>query len=106
MTKAALPNTNTSDLLNSVEQAQKSPTNVDPKSMSNVPMGYEIVAKPLEQMIRDVQVALEAAQRSELVKQPNLDDAPPAYRSAVSDYFETMSKNYHPDSGSTENKQP
>jgi hypothetical protein len=54
---------------------------------------------PLDQLISELKKALVLAQRNVVVKQPNLDDAPAAYRSAVSDYFETMSKNYHPDSG-------
>ena len=52
--------------------------------------------KPLEKLIFDLQVLQEHAQRSEIVKTPDLDDTPLEYRSAVSDYFEEMSRDYHP----------
>jgi len=103
--KAAVPTTDNSTLLQSVDHAQET-ARLRPNSASNVTAGYAIVAKPLDQLIVDLQKALTLASRAEVVKQPNLDEAPPAYRSAVSDYFEAMSKNYHPDSGDADTKKP
>ena len=68
--------------------------------------GFAGIATPLDQLIRELKEALAVAQRNEVIKQPNTDEAPPAYRSAVSDYFETMSKKYRPDSGDTDTNKP
>jgi hypothetical protein len=59
---------------------------------------------PLDQLIIELKQALALAQRNEVVKQPDLDEAPPAYRSAVSDYFEAMSKTYHPEGSEPDTK--
>jgi hypothetical protein len=103
--KAAVPSTDNSTLLQTVERAQET-TRTHPNSASNVTTGYDFIAKPLDQLIVDLQKTMTLALRAEVVKQPNLDEASPAYRSAVSDYFEAMSKNYHPDSGDADPKKP
>jgi hypothetical protein len=100
-----VPSTNTTALLQSVAHAQEA-ARVTPTNASNASAGYKVIAQPLDQLIVDLQQAITHAQREEVVKQPDLDDAPPAYRSAVSDYFETMSKNYHPDSADADAKKP
>ncbi len=72
----------------------------------NVVHGYQALAEPLDKLILDLEQAAAHAQREDVVKQPNLDDAPAAYRSAVSDYFETMSRDYHPDAPDQDAKKP
>ena len=57
---------------------------------------YTDLQKPLDALIAQLEAQAEHAQRTETVKAPNLDDTPVAYRSAVSDYFEAMSRDYHP----------
>jgi len=52
--------------------------------------------KPLDALIAALQEKADHAQRTETVAAPNLDDTPAAYRAAVSDYFEQMSRDYHP----------
>ena len=52
--------------------------------------------KPLDPLIAELQEKADHAQRTETVAAPNLDDTPAAYRAAVSDYFEQMSRDYHP----------
>ncbi len=99
LTNATVPGVNASHLLQVVNQGgpgDSSPHQNGPVIMTG---GYEGIVSPLDQLISELKKALVLAQRNVVVKQPNLDDAPAAYRSAVSDYFETMSKNYHPDSG-------
>ena len=57
---------------------------------------YTDLQKPLDALIAQLAAEADHAQRTEMVKAPNLDDTPAAYRSAVSDYFEAMSRDYHP----------
>lgn len=57
---------------------------------------YNIIAAPLDKLIRDLTVIVERDKRNDILKQPDLEEAPPAYRPAVSDYFDTMSRDYHP----------
>jgi hypothetical protein len=58
---------------------------------------YQQVSAPLDKAIRELEEALEQARRQEVIRQPNLDEAPSAYRPSVSDYFESMSRGYRPD---------
>jgi hypothetical protein len=51
--------------------------------------------KPLEKLIVDVQALQQHAQRTEIVKTPDLDETPPLYRPAVSHYFEDLSRDYN-----------
>lgn len=103
--RAAVPSANITAVMQSVEHARQD-VRARPNNMSNATAGYEIIAKPLDQLIVDLQQAMAHAQRDEVIKQPDLDEAPAAYRSAVSDYFETMSKDYHPDSADADTKKP
>jgi hypothetical protein len=57
---------------------------------------YTDIQKPLEKLILDLQQLQTHSQRTEIVKTPDLNDTPPAYRHAVSDYFESISRDYHP----------
>jgi hypothetical protein len=72
----------------------------------NMVQGYQVLAPPLDKLILDLKVLMVQAQREDIVKQPDLDDAPPSYRPAVSDYFESMSRDYHPDDGGDTTNQP
>jgi hypothetical protein len=63
----------------------------------NVVQGYRMLAAPLDQLIADLTALQARAARQDVIKQPDLDEAPAAYRPAVSDYFEKMSRDYHPD---------
>jgi uncharacterized coiled-coil protein SlyX len=63
---------------------------------ANVVRAYQALAPPLEKLISDLNTRLAQAQRENIVKPPDLDEAPAAYRAAVSDYFETLSRDYHP----------
>jgi hypothetical protein len=105
LAKAAVPNLNAQPLVQSVNQAtQEAHDNAHGKA--NIVHGYQAIAAPLDQLISDLEEAAAHAQRQEIVRQPDLDDTPPAYRSAVSDYFETMSKDYHPDGADAASKKP
>jgi hypothetical protein len=107
VSKVAVPQAHTSDLM----QALAGPGhNNDRPSHLTTPFllsgGFPGIVGPLDQLISELKQALAGAQRTQVVKQPNLDEAPAAYRSAVSDYFEAMSKDYHPDGGDSGTKQP
>ncbi len=102
---ATVADSTTAALLKSVVRADQdmSYRNVTPV---NVVQGYQAIAAPLDTLILDLEKAAAHAQRDEAVKQPNLDDAPANYRSAVSDYFESMSRDYHPDNADQDAKKP
>jgi hypothetical protein len=51
--------------------------------------------KPLEKAIIDIQALQQHAQRDEVVITPDLDETPAAYRPAVSQYFQDVSRDYH-----------
>ena len=51
--------------------------------------------QPLEKLITDVEALQQHAQRGGIVTTPDLDETPPAYRPAVSRYFEDVSRDYH-----------
>jgi hypothetical protein len=51
--------------------------------------------QPLERAIVDVQGLQQHAQRGEVVNAPDLDETPAAYRPAVSQYFQDVSRDYH-----------
>jgi len=72
----------------------------------NVVKAYQAIAPPLDKLIQDLTDLANLTQRQDLIKQPDLDDAPPAYRPAVSNYFENMSKDYHPDNADKDAKKP
>ena len=76
---------------------------IQPVNMVNA---YRVIAPPLEKLIRDLTTMIAQAQRADLIRQPDLDEAPPSYRPAVSDYFENMSKDYHPESTDGDTKKP
>ena len=107
MTNIAVPNAHTSALMQAVTYGGPG-DNGQRHWGSPVIMvgGYPGIVGPLDQLIIELKQALALSQRDEVVKQPNLDEAPPAYRSAVSDYFETMSKDYHPDGADPDTKKP
>jgi len=73
---------------------------------ANMVHAYRIIAPPLEKLIRDLTLMVGQAQREDLLRQPDLDEAPPSYRPAVSDYFENMSKDYHPESTGEDARKP
>jgi multisubunit Na+/H+ antiporter MnhB subunit len=102
---ATIPDNNTGALMQAVIHADQD-TSYRPASAVNIVHGYEAIAAPLDKLILDLEQAAAHAQRQEVVKQPNLDDAPPPYRQAVSDYFETMSRDYHPDGSDQDAKKP
>jgi len=74
--------------------------------VGNAVRAYEAIAPPLDKLISDLHVVLARAEREDIVKPPDLDEAPAAYRPAVSDYFEDMSRDYHPDSADKDPKKP
>jgi len=78
-------------------------TNPDPNFRKTSPIdviaAYQAIAPPLDQLIAEVEKLVHHAQREDIVRQPNLDEAPPSYRPAVSEYFEEMSRDYKPDEG-------
>ncbi len=107
MTDVAVPNAQAGPLLRAV--AQGGPGDNSRRHLNGQVLmagGYPGIVGPLDELITELKQALALAQRNEVVKQPNLDEAPPAYRSAVSDYFEAMSKDYHPDGGAPDVKKP
>jgi hypothetical protein len=75
-------------------------------SPENVVKAYQALAAPLDKLIADLSLVADRAQREDVVKQPEPDEAPPAYRDAVFDYFEKMSRDYHPDTGEQDTKKP
>lgn len=66
---------------------------------------YQALSPPLDKLITQLATLLLQAQRQEVIRQPDLDEAPSAYRPSVADYFESMSRDYHPD-GDGEPKKP
>jgi hypothetical protein len=99
MTNVTVPDVNASDLLRAVTGGKGSGGGIPMNTIPAPAHGFEDIVTPLDRVIFELKQALALAQRNEVVKQPDLDDAPPAYRPAVSEYFEKMSKDYHPDSG-------
>jgi hypothetical protein len=72
----------------------------------NVVQAYQSIAPPLAQLTTDLEALETHLQRQELVTTPDLDQAPPSYRPAVSDYFESMSRDYHPSAEDGDAKKP
>ncbi len=105
LANATVQNANTTALMNAVIRYDQDTRYRDVTSV-NVVHGYQAIAGPLDQLLFELKADVAHAQRDEVVKQPDLDDAPPAYRSAVSDYFESMSKDYHPDSDTPNTNKP
>ncbi len=108
MANVAVPQAHSGELMQAVTNAGHGAN--DPPPHLTIPVivngGFPGIVGPLDQLIIEMKQAMAQAQRNEVVKQPNLDEAPPSYRSAVSDYFEGMSKDYHPDSGDQDTKKP
>lgn len=71
-------------------------TSYRPLTGTDIVHFYADLQKPLDALIDQLQAQVEHTQRTEIVKAPNLDDTPAAYRAAVSDYFEAMSRDYQP----------
>jgi uncharacterized membrane protein YgcG len=71
-------------------------TRYRPVSPVDIVRFYTDIEKPLERLILDLQKLQTHAQRTEIVKTPDLNETPAAYRPAVSDYFESLSRDYHP----------
>ena len=92
---AAHPSQETKDFLQTV--SQQSETLYQAGGVANVVHGYDAIAPPLNQLILDLKEAEAHAERDAVIRQPDLNEAPAAFRPAVSDYFESMSKDYHPD---------
>jgi len=91
-----VPHTDTADIMKTLDAVQSQNTQYRETTMVNAASAYQMIAPPLDQLITELKEIGNNAQRNTLIKQPNLDEAPPAYRSAVSDYFETMSRDYKP----------
>ena len=77
-----------------------------PQAAVNVVVAYQAIEPPLRELISLLQVLQRHSRREEAIRQPELDESPPAYRSAVSDYFESLSRDYHPDAASPATSQP
>lgn len=105
-TNAMVPGVDSKDLLHAMIDGNHGDNSRHQNIRAILAGGYPGIVGPLDQLIIELKQALAQTQRSDTVKQPNLDEAPPAYRSAVSDYFETMSKNYHPDGGKHDPNNP
>jgi hypothetical protein len=80
-------------------------TNYRPVTPVDIVRFYTDIQKPLEKLILDLEKLQAHSQRTEIVKTPDLNDTPPAYRSAVSDYFESLSRDYHPPAPEDDSKQ-
>jgi hypothetical protein len=106
MTNVTVPDVNATDLLLAVTSAGGVRVRTVVSRIQGPASGFEGIVTPLDRVIFKLKQALALAQRNEVVKQPDPDDAPPAYRSAVSEYFEKMSKDYHPDNGDGATPQP
>jgi hypothetical protein len=91
---SALPANGTEDVQKQLDRFASNDAKVN---QTDVVKAYQAIAPPLDKLIQDLTVLAAQAQRQDLIKQPDLDDAPPSYRPAVSNYFENMSKDYHPD---------
>ena len=72
----------------------------------NMVHAYQAIAPPLDKLIADLRSLASTTEREDVVTQPNLDEAPVPYRAAVSDYFESMSRDYHPDDADADAKKP
>jgi len=105
-TNAMVPGVDSKDLLHAMIDGNHGDNSRHQNIRAILAGGYPGIVGPLDQLIIELKQALAQTQRSDTVKQPNLDEAPPAYRSAVSDYFESMSKNYHPDGGKHDPNNP
>ncbi len=75
-------------------------------SSVNIVLAYQAIAAPLDKLITSLRELAVRAQREDVLKQPDLDEAPAAYRPAVSDYFESMSRDYHPDKADEDPQKP
>jgi hypothetical protein len=75
-------------------------------SRLDIVRAYRAVALPMDKLIAEVRVRLAQAERQEVVRQPDMDEAPAAYRPSVSDYFEAMSRDYRPDGEGGEPDKP
>ncbi len=71
---------------------------------SNLVRAYQALAPPLDKLITELRAVAVRTEREDVVEQPDLDEAPRLYRPAVSDYFETLSRNYHPDRADMDDK--
>jgi hypothetical protein len=67
---------------------------------------YRAVALPMDKVIAEVRMRLAQVERQEVIRQPDMDDAPAAYRPSVSDYFEAMSRDYQPEGAGGEPAKP
>jgi hypothetical protein len=108
LTHVVIPKANADALLQAVTEAGVGGggPHEPERNPANLRGGFEGIISPLDQLIIELKAALAVTQRDEVVKQPDLDEAPPAYRSAVSDYFEAMSKDYHPDNADPKPPKP
>jgi hypothetical protein len=75
-------------------------------SQRDIVRAYRAVALPMDKLIAEVRMRLAQAERQEVIRQPDMDEAPAAYRPSVSDYFEAMSRNYRPDGAGGEPAKP
>ena len=89
------PKTSTDDLEKTIIRYDKD-TSYRPVTPVDIVRFYTDIQKPLEKLIVDLEKLQAHSQRTEIVKTPDLNDTPPAYRPAVSDYFESLSRDYHP----------
>jgi hypothetical protein len=93
---SALPTATPPALTPALDQADQSSRD-HPVTGADIAHTDQVLSDPLDKLISNLVEEAALLQREEIVKQPDLDEAPAAYRSAVSDYFETMSRDYHPD---------
>lgn len=75
-------------------------------SRRDIVRAYRAVALPMDKLIAEVRMRLTQAERQEVIRQPDMDEAPAAYRPSVSDYFEAMSRDYRPDGAGGEPAKP
>ena len=104
-TANVLPNSNAKEILEKLNDQEKD-TSYRAAPAINAVHAYQAIAAPLDKLIIDLKSLGAQAPREDVVKQPDLDEAPPSYRSAVSDYFESMSRDYHPDKSAPDTKKP
>jgi hypothetical protein len=102
---AMVPPATAAALTTAIANVEQSTRN-QPETGADIAHAYQVISVPLDKLISSLIEEAALAQREEVVKQPNLDEAPAAYRSAVSDYFETMSRDYHPDNNDQDAKKP
>jgi hypothetical protein len=100
-----VPNNETTDIQKKLTALDD--THFRATDVANVVRAYQEIAAPLDTLILSLRTMAAHAERENVVQLPDLDEATPLYRPAVSDYFEAMSRDYHPaDADDTSKKKP